>query len=70
MRLDTHKLLIVMAREKITDAELCAVAGVPKSTFSNIKSGKRNPKPITIGKLAEALKVDPTELIDVGRVGV
>ena len=63
MKIDLRKLLIVMARKKITDTELCAAAGIPKSTFSNIKGGKRNPKPVTIGKLAEALSVDVVELV-------
>ena len=63
MKLDTQKLLLAMAREKITDSELCSIEGVPKSTFSNIKAGKRNPKPVTIGKLAEALKIDASELV-------
>ena len=63
MKIDVHKLLLIMAREKMTDAELCALAGVPKSTFSNIKARKRNPKPATIGKLAEALRVEVSELV-------
>ena len=63
MKIDVQKLLLAMAREKITDTELCVLAEVPKSTFSNIKTGRRNPKPVTIGKLAEALKVDVSELV-------
>ena len=63
MRLNVQKLLLAMARVKITDSELCDAAGVPKSTFSNIKAGKRNAKPVTLGKLAEALRVDVSELV-------
>ena len=63
MKLDTQKLLLAMAREKITDSELCDIAAIPKSTFSNAKAGKRNAKPVTIGKIAEALKVDVSELL-------
>ena len=63
MKIDTGKLLLAMARAKITDTELCETASVPKSTWANIKAGRRNPKPVTLGKLAEALNIDVKELV-------
>jgi len=63
MKLDRQKLLLAMAREKIAPPELCTRAGIQTSTFFNIQSGRRNPKPATLGKLAEALRVDPAELV-------
>ena len=63
MKIDINRLLLAMARAKLTDTELSQNAGIPKSTFANVKAGRRNPKPVMVGKLAEALQVDVEELV-------
>lgn len=63
MKIDKHKILLIMARLRINDLELCEQSGVSLNTFGRIKTGRINPKPATVGKLAYALGVDPEEII-------
>ena len=63
MRLDERKLLLGMARAKITDRELSEKSGVSRPTLTALKSGRQKAKPATIGKLAAALGVDVTEIL-------
>lgn len=64
MKIDKDKVLMAMARGKFTVKSLSISSGLSKVTLSNIKNGKVNTlEPFRLGKLAEALKVDVTDLI-------
>ncbi len=62
MKIDAKKLEIAMANECITRNELAKKAKVAEVTLTKIKAGK-NFKPVTIGKIAKALKVKVEDLI-------
>ena len=64
MKLRQDQLFLAMAKACMSDRELCEKSGVARPTLSQIKAGKRNPKPSTIGKLARTLGVDVTDLLE------
>ena len=64
IKVDKKKILLAMARMRISDSDLCKKSGVSKNTIGRIKAGKFNPKPATLGKLAYALDLDPEDIID------
>ena len=51
-------------RRLLTQDELAAKAGVSQSTIANIERNNAEPQFRTIRKLARALDVDPTELVE------
>lgn len=64
MKIDRNKVLVCMARGKFTIKTLSSASGVSRATLSNIKNGKNdNLEPSTLGRIAEALKVDVSDLI-------
>ena len=66
MKLDTQKLLIEMANACMTITELAEKSSVSRPALTKITTGKGNPKPVTIGKLAKALGVKVEDLIERG----
>ena len=65
MRISKNKFLLAMARRMFTVNSLAEKSGIGKVTISGIKSGKiSTAQPETIGKIAAALEVDVTELIE------
>ncbi len=62
MKLNKQKFLIARARACMGQADFEA-AGVPKGTLCRAMNGK-GLKPETLGKIAKALGVDVTEIID------
>lgn len=63
MKVDRSKLELAMARACLTTAELTENAEMPRSTVNGVISG-RSVKPGTIGKVAKALGVDVTEILE------
>ena len=63
MQLSQSRLIMEMAKACACDHDLCERSGIARPTLAQIKSGKRNPKPATIGKLAHALGVPVEELL-------
>lgn len=63
-RIDPDKLRAARERRLWTQAELAARIGSAESTLVNIERGKHQPRISTVRKLAEALEVDPAELVD------
>ena len=53
-----------MANACITIGELAEKSGVSRPALTKFTTGKSNPKPATLGKLAKALGVKPEELIE------
>lgn len=64
LKLNTHNLFIAQARACLSNNDLARESGLSRSGLLQIISGKRNPKPDTVGKIAIALKVDPEFLIE------
>lgn len=47
----------------MTQDELAEAAGIGKNTVNRIERDHTEPRPPTLRKLAQALKVDPAELV-------
>ena len=62
MRIDRDKLKLAQARAMLGNKELAAAAKV--STNSLVTAGKANFSPVTVGKIAKALGVDVTEILE------
>ena len=50
-------------RRAMTQTELAEKAGIGVNTIVRIERNQAEPRPPTIRKLAQALKIDPKELI-------
>lgn len=60
-----EKLKRLRRGRAMTQVQLAEKAGVGQSTIVQIERGDRpNPHPGTLGKLAEALSVEPTDLLE------
>ena len=55
MKVRCERIEPLMAKAQLTTGELEKKHGIPAATFNKIKSGKRNPRPVTVGRLAVAL---------------
>jgi len=66
MKLNIVKFKIILARKQMNPKDLAMVSGMSYNSINSwIKStGRRNPSLKTLGRLAEALEVDVTELIE------
>ena len=62
MRVNRKNLDLAMARACMTPAALAAAAGMPRPTVNNVMGGK-GVRPATMGRVARALGVDVSELI-------
>ena len=58
-----QKLKAIRTRRLLTQEELAERAGVSAATVVNVERNNQEPHFRTIRKLAEALNVDPTELL-------
>ena len=63
MKANRNKLEIAMAKACMSTAELQKAAEMPRPTLNNVISGK-SAKPATIGRIARALGVDVTEILE------
>jgi transcriptional regulator with XRE-family HTH domain len=50
-------------RKAVTQEELAEKAGININTVTRIERNQTEPRPTTIGKLAKALGIDPSELV-------
>ena len=62
-RIDGGRLRSLRKERLLTQVELSKMTGVAQDSISSLETGKREAHPGTIRKLAEALGVEPTELI-------
>ena len=53
-----------MAAACMNKSDLAAASGISRTSIGKYFSGKRNPAAKTIGKMARALKVPVTEIIE------
>lgn len=60
---DRRKLELAMARAQMNTEDLCKKAAMPRPTINNVIMG-RSVRPGTFGKVAAALGVDVTEILE------
>lgn len=63
MKVDSRKIQLAMARACLTATEIAVAAEMPVVTVKRVTSGKVV-KPATIGKVAKALGIDVTEILE------
>lgn len=63
MKADKKKLELAMAVVCMNTEDLQKASGMPRATINNVISG-RNVRPGTIGRVAKALGVNVTEIIE------
>ncbi|SDD86137.1 helix-turn-helix domain-containing protein [Actinokineospora iranica] len=61
--IDTSKLRRLRITSRRTVTQLAADAGCTKGALSAIEHGRRRPSPALLGRLADALGIDPGELL-------
>lgn len=64
MKVSKKKLQLAMAKKCINACELAELTGVSNSLISSYLAGSREPRTKTLGKIAKALSVDVTEIIE------
>lgn len=67
MKANKYKLELAMARACMNAKDIATKSGMPEPTVKNVITG-RSVKPKTLGKFADALGVDPVNLIERERV--
>ncbi len=63
MRANRKKLELAMARAQMSADDLCKKAAMPRPTLNNVIVG-RSVRPSTFGRVAAALGVDVTEILE------
>lgn len=63
MKANRQKLELAMARACMNSADLPTATGLPRPTVQNLIVGK-SVRPGTLGRVAKALGVDPTEILE------
>ena len=63
MTVDRKKVNLILARKKLTVTELCETVGYSLNRFYTVMNSKKI-SPKTAGKIAGALGVDVTEIIE------
>ncbi len=61
--MDKRKLVNLMADKGLTQADLAEKAGISRTAVYGVMKGRRPTMP-TLGKIARALGVKPSELLD------
>lgn len=64
MKINIDKLNIAMAEKCWTNQELSKKAKISLVTLTMIKANKRNFQAITVGKIAKALDIPVSELVE------
>lgn len=63
MKVDRKKIKVIMARACMSSSDIARAAHMSESTTKNVIYG-RNVRPCTLGKVAAALGVDVTEIME------
>lgn len=64
MNIDKNKLDVIMAKQCLSSEMLSKITGVSQVTIARLKRGVQQPRPVTVGKIANALGVKVEDLID------
>lgn len=63
MKISANKLTLIMARNAVNPYDLCKKAGICYASYRRVAGGSAC-KPATLGRIAKALGVDVTEIIE------
>lgn len=63
MNVDINRIQLEMARQILTLEDLTAKSGLSHYGLRKILTGKSDPTPASIGKLAKSLGLDPEQII-------
>lgn len=63
MTIDDNKIAVAMARKSFTKTSLAEAVGMSRNRLNVILNSKKV-TPVVVGKLAKALDVDVTEIIE------
>lgn len=63
MQIDSFRLQIEMARNKMDNAKLAKAVGLSKNTICRMQHNNPECKPVNLGMVADALGVDVINLI-------
>jgi transcriptional regulator with XRE-family HTH domain len=66
MKLNSRRIQILMAEQIINAKELAQKAELSRAFIENCINGNVNPRPATIGRIANALNVPVTDIIEDG----
>jgi transcriptional regulator with XRE-family HTH domain len=66
VRVFRERLLTLRLKLALSQEELADKAGIGRSTIIKLERGGHCPRPSTVRKLARALGVRPSELVDIG----
>lgn len=64
MKIDNKKLDMLMASQLLTSEKLSDISGVSQVSITRFRKGVQQPRPITVGKIAKALNVPVTDIIE------
>lgn len=64
MKISKSKIQKIQAKKKLTQRDIAALLNFTPNYISLIINGKNNISPKTVGKIAEALEVDPDEILE------
>ena len=65
MKIEQSKFELALAKARLTKAGLAGKAGISAATITKLLAGN-NSTPITVGKIAAALGVDVSEIVEMG----
>lgn len=65
IRINYDNLILAMAKACCSYADLEKKAGISGSTIARIKKGQQTPNIKTIGKIARALGISPSEIMHI-----
>lgn len=63
MKIDKDKLLIAIANKCYTINELAKKSKISRNSINAYISGRKNPKPMTVGKIAKVLQVKVEDIV-------
>lgn len=66
MKIDKSKVEMIMARACLGQSEVAKKMGTNQANLAHLIGNERNHRPESVGKLAKALGVDPTEILKGG----
>lgn len=64
MKLDVKKMQLIMAKRQLGIYELAKKASLSAASITSFFTGRRNPSPKSLGKLAHGLEVEVEELLE------
>lgn len=64
MKIDNQKLDMLMATQCLTSEKLSKVTGVSQVSIARFRKGTQQPRPATVGRIAKALNVPVTDIIE------